>query len=71
MMGDADGDGSVTASDALIILVASVSAGQCTPCACDANGDSLVTATDALAVLQYAVGLLTVLGGPAGCAALP
>ncbi len=71
MMGDADGDGSVTASDALIILVASVSAGQCTPCACDANGDLLITATDALAVLQYAVGLLTELGSPVGCAASP
>ena len=47
----------VTASDALRILLTAVGSGTCTPvCICDVNAVGGVTATDALLVLQRAVG---------------
>jgi hypothetical protein len=55
--GDANGDGTVTASDALLTLSAAIGAGSCALCICDVNGDGSITATDALIVLNLAVGL--------------
>ncbi len=55
--GDYDGDGEVTASDALGVLQSAVGGGDCTLAACDYTGDGKITATDALAVLRDAVGL--------------
>jgi len=54
--GDADNDGTVTSTDALLALNASVGALYCDGCLCDASGGSSVTATDALIVLQAATG---------------
>ena len=54
--GDATGEGSVTASDALAILKAAVGGGACPPASCDVDDSSTVTATDALIVLKFAVG---------------
>jgi hypothetical protein len=55
--GDANGDGAVTAGDALLTLAAAISTGSCALCVCDVNGDGVLTATDALVVLRLAVGL--------------
>lgn len=57
MPGDANGDGAITASDALIALNAAIAAAVCELCICDLNGDGSVTATDALILLNLAVGL--------------
>jgi hypothetical protein len=59
--GDATGDGSIFASDALAVLTAAVgSNGACTTYLCDVIGDvDGITATDALAILNVAVGLLS------------
>lgn len=54
--GDANGDGSVTASDALAALSVALGARECLLCICDLNGDGGVTATDALLILNMAVG---------------
>jgi cysteine-rich repeat protein len=54
--GDADNDGTVTSTDALLALNASVGVLYCDGCLCDASGGSSVTATDALIVLQAATG---------------
>jgi len=54
--GDVNGDGSVTASDALAALSAALGAMQCLLCVCDLNGDGSVSATDALLILNIAVG---------------
>jgi len=54
--GDADNDGSVTSTDALLALQAGVGTLYCDDCLCDASGTSSVTATDALMLLQSAVG---------------
>ena len=58
MPGDADGDGEVTATDALLILRASMSiiSGN-TGCGYDVNGDGSVELTDALLVLRRVMGL--------------
>lgn len=48
---------SVTASDALYILRASVEAVSCEPCVCDSNGSGDTTASDALVVLKHAIGV--------------
>ena len=58
MPGDADGDGEVTASDALLILRAAMSVipGN-TGCGYDVNGDGTVELTDALLVLRRVMGL--------------
>lgn len=54
--GDANGDGSVTSTDALLALQAGIDALYCDDCLCDASGAGSVTATDALMLLQGAVG---------------
>jgi len=55
--GDATGEGSITASDALSILKSAVGSGSCPHDRCDVNGDDELTASDALSVLRVAVGL--------------
>lgn len=54
--GDANRDGSVTSTDALLALQAGIGVVYCDDCLCDASGGSGVTATDALMLLQNAVG---------------
>ena len=64
--GDADGNGSVQAADALRILRKAV--GQSLACpiqACDADGNETITAADALRVLRKAVGQNVELSCPA------
>jgi hypothetical protein len=64
LAGDANGDGQVTATDALVVLRAAVGTAVCSLCACDVSADSAVTATDALMVLRRAVGQPVVLDPP-------
>jgi hypothetical protein len=54
---DINGDGDLTASDALGVLRAGVGLAGCDPWVCDYNGSGALTASDALAVLQAAVGV--------------
>lgn len=54
--GDFNGDGNVTAADALGALLAGLGLEACAPSVCDYNGDGSVSATDALAILHVAVG---------------
>jgi hypothetical protein len=54
--GDANDDGSVTATDALIVLRVSVGSASCRACVCDADDSGTTAATDALRVLRVAVG---------------
>jgi predicted outer membrane repeat protein len=54
--GDANGDGSVAAADALLALRTAVGSGACPVWRCDFNGDESVAASDALAILRTAVG---------------
>jgi cysteine-rich repeat protein len=54
--GDADRDGAVTSTDALLALQAGIGVVYCDDCLCDASGGSGVTATDALMLLQSSVG---------------
>jgi hypothetical protein len=56
--GDVNGDGSVTASDALGALAAALGIRQCLLCVCDLNGDGSISATDALLILNLAVGFM-------------
>jgi len=63
--GDATEDGTVTASDALFALSASVGARACDGCRCDADGNGSVTASDALRILAFAVGQNVALACPA------
>ncbi len=62
--GDADYDGTVTSTDALMALYAAVGSLTCDACVCDVNGSGGVTATDAQAVLAAAVGLPVELACP-------
>ena len=55
--GDADGNGSISASDALLALRAAVGSAQCAPARCDTNADASLNASDALRILHAAVGL--------------
>lgn len=58
--GDIDGDGSITANDALAVLRASVNIAELTPeqtVLADVDRDGSVTANDALAVLRCSVGV--------------
>ncbi len=58
--GDVDGDGQITANDALMILRYTVSMEQLSEqslIASDVDGDGSTTANDALAVLRYTVGI--------------
>ena len=57
MMGDADGDGAVTAGDARLVLRASVGLEPADPAVMDADADGEVSAADARLVLRYSVGL--------------
>jgi hypothetical protein len=54
--GDANGDKSLTASDALMILKGAVGSIACPAAVCNVNGSGGVTAGDALILLKYAVG---------------
>lgn len=65
MCGDLNGDGRLTASDALAALRAGVGVAACPLWTCDWNGSGSVTAADALAVLKAAVGA----GGDPHCPA--
>ncbi len=56
LCGDANGDGKLTAADALIALRTAVGSASCPVSACDYNGDDKVAASDALAILRKAVG---------------
>jgi hypothetical protein len=56
MCGDADGNRTFTAQDALLILRGSVGLSGCEACICNTSGGGMVTATDALMALQRAVG---------------
>jgi hypothetical protein len=62
--GDANGDGKISAADALVALLAAVALGACEPCACDTDASGAVTAADALRILQAAVGQPVVLDCP-------
>jgi hypothetical protein len=63
--GDANGDGRITAQDALRALQNAIGIdGVCPLRVCDANGDGILTASDALAILLAAVGLLPPEGLP-------
>ena len=56
--GDADGDGQVTVTDALLVLQKSVKKiefSQDAEALCDVNGDGEITVTDSLLILQKAV----------------
>lgn len=53
--GDMNGGG-VKASDALLLLKATVAGDECLPCRCDADSNGKVSAADALRVLKFAVG---------------
>jgi CSLREA domain-containing protein len=57
LCGDLNGSGTITASDALLILRASVGGNQCAkePCVCDVNASGTISASDALATLRSAV----------------
>jgi hypothetical protein len=55
--GDANGDGSITASDALLALRAAVGASDCDFIRCDVTGEGHIGATDALLILYLAVGV--------------
>jgi hypothetical protein len=59
--GDVNGDGVVTASDALGALGTQ----QCLLCVCDLNGDGSTSATDALIILNLAVGFSPPINPPA------
>jgi hypothetical protein len=63
--GDVNGDGAVTASDALAGLSAALGIGQCLLCVCDLNGDGMISATDALIILNLAVGIPVSINPPA------
>jgi hypothetical protein len=62
--GDMNGDGVVTATDALGALGAALGTQQCLLCVCDLNGDGLITATDALTILNMAVGFTPPINPP-------
>jgi len=54
--GDANGDGNLTAGDALFILRAAVGGTTCPLALCDADGSARITAGDAMRVLRVSVG---------------
>jgi uncharacterized delta-60 repeat protein len=61
---DANDDGSVTATDALIVLRVSVGSTSCLACVCDVDDSGGTTASDALRVLRAAVGQNVTLNCP-------
>jgi hypothetical protein len=56
LCGDANGDGTIAATDALIALRTAVGTATCEPCVCDADASGGITAADALRVLRTGVG---------------
>jgi hypothetical protein len=56
LCGDASGDASLTASDALLALRTAVGSGTCETCRCDVNDSGGINASDALTILRAAVG---------------
>lgn len=65
LCGDANGNGVIQASDALLTLRSAVGSMQCDPALCDVNDDARITASDALSILRFAVGQPIVLHCPA------
>jgi hypothetical protein len=57
LCGDADSNGAVASTDALLALYAAVGSAFCADCVCDVNDSGGITATDAQAILAAAVGL--------------
>ncbi len=55
---DANRDGSISSTDALIALTTAVGIGYCSRLLCDADGDGATDATDALIILKAAVGAI-------------
>jgi len=66
--GDANGDGRVSATDALKVLRGSVGSEVCDPRACDVNMSGTITAVDALTILRFSTGQLVVLSCPTSSA---
>jgi hypothetical protein len=64
MCGDADDNGSIAASDALLVLRAAVGSATCPAARCDTDSNSFVNASDALRILRAAVGLAEPLDCP-------
>ena len=63
MIGDVDFDGSVTVSDALIVMRHASGLDTLTGdalIAADVDGDGVVTQDDATTIMQYSAGLITV-----------
>lgn len=56
LCGDANGNGVIQASDALLTLRTVVGTASCLLALCDVNADGVVRASDALAILRKAVG---------------
>ena len=57
LCGDSDGNGTITAADALLALRSAVSAASCPVERCDTDANGSVTAGDALRILRAAVGI--------------
>jgi hypothetical protein len=64
LAGDADGNGTVTATDALFALKAATGTATCALCICDVNDSGSITATDALIILKLAVGAMVTVSTP-------
>lgn len=64
MCGDADTNGTIAATDALIALQTAVGSNSCPGCLCNTNGTGGITATDALVILNSAVGQPVTLACP-------
>jgi hypothetical protein len=64
LCGDADIDGTIAATDALVALQAGVGAAECAECRCDVNSAGGISATDALVILRAAVGQPVTLACP-------
>ncbi len=64
--GDANDDGRITATDALIALQTAVGLVSCPPTRCDADDSGVISPSDALRILRTAVGLPVTLNCPVG-----
>jgi hypothetical protein len=64
LCGDADDNGSITASDALLALRTAVGAASCPARRCDTNDDGSISTSDALRILKEAVGVDVLLSCP-------
>ena len=63
--GDANGNGTVEATDALIALRTAVGTATCDLCACDVDSSGAIVASDAQRILTAAVGTTVTLQCPA------